>query len=406
MKFAARMKQPPKERANRIDILIGDSGIGKSSMLRLLPDRLSKATGEKWHMKLWHVGGQAFEDVTGLPTIMEDVVLDNGKVMSRSEYDMQPTGRIREIRKRAVFAKSDFVPGAIWHEDHTVGVLDELPTAPPLIQNQLREMIDGQLNGDPIDPKCFYVATGNPPDPRFVTVNALDEALEKRLKVYVVQPTTDELLKVWQRMMPDTIYSFLVMDQSFIDALSPREWVGIAKDVDDVLRGGGTLDEAIEEAIDELLDHDNIAVKLRQFIKFGNDPYYFPVLGKQLLSSTDEELQEILERFNRWFKDNRRGFVGASKNDFVRALENITTDEVVKQTEETKAKIAHRVSEVIKLLIEQHCTDMGRQVLAVVAGSPYAAYVGSELQHHKGAIEHLYNVMEQFEATKEQLATA
>ena len=86
-KFTARILQPKETRANRIDILIGESGIGKSTVLHQLPDRLAKTTGKPWRMKLWHVGGQAFEDVTGLPIIMEDVVLKDGTVMGREEYN-------------------------------------------------------------------------------------------------------------------------------------------------------------------------------------------------------------------------------------------------------------------------------------------------------------------------------
>jgi MoxR-like ATPase len=418
-KFAARIEQPKKERANRIDILIGESGIGKSTILGALPDKLARTTKKEWKAKLWHVGGQAFEDVTGLPIIKEDVVLADGSIMSRDEYnsamavaqkDPDPKKmqaavaglQVSETHRRATFAKSEFVPGAIWHDHCTVGILDELSTAPTLIQNQIREMIDGQLNGDPIDPNCLFVATGNPPDPRFVTVNALDEALEKRLKIYIVKPTQDELLQVWERIMPKTIYSFLLMERSYIDALSPREWVGVAKDVADVRSGGGSFEEAIEEAVDELLDHPNIAIKLRKYLKFGDDPYYYPILGKQLLAASKKEMALILALMERWIKDDKRGYVGESKNDLLRALGNLTKDEFDGWDAKRKDRSAVNVVEFIETLAAVKCNDMAKQTLAHSFTTPLVTQVSQKMRQSP-AVKQMTDVMQKFEQMKEQL---
>lgn len=416
-KFTARIQQPKETRANRIDIMIGESGIGKSTVLRQLADRLSKKTGRAWQTKLWHVGGQAFEDVTGLPVILEDVVLEDGTIMPREGYTsamavaqresdpkkMQSAVaalRIKETHRRATFAKSEFVPGAIWHKHCTVGILDELPTAPTLIQNQIREMIDGQLNGDPIDPNCLYVGTGNPPDPRFVTVNALDEALEKRLKIYIIEPTQDELLQVWERIMPETIYKFLVMEKPFIDALSPREWVGVAKDVADVQAGGGTFEEAIEEAVDELLDHPNIAIKLRKFLKFGDDPFYYPVLGRQLLVATAKEMQLIMALIERWIKENKRGFVGESKNDLLRTLGNLTADEFGGWEKKAQERASDNIVLFIEALAATKASDMAKQALAHTFTTPLVTLVSQKMRK-SAAIKQMTDVMQKFERQKE-----
>jgi hypothetical protein len=263
-------------------------------------------------------------------------------------------------------------------------------------------MIDGQLNGDPIDPNCLFVATGNPPDPRFVTVNALDEALEKRLKIYIVKPTQDELLQVWERIMPKTIYSFLLMERSYIDALSPREWVGVAKDVADVRSGGGSFEEAIEEAVDELLDHPNIAIKLRKYLKFGDDPYYYPILGKQLLAASKKEMALILALMERWIKDDKRGYVGESKNDLLRALGNLTKDEFDGWDAKRKDRSAVNVVEFIETLAAVKCNDMAKQTLAHSFTTPLVTQVSQKMRQSP-AVKQMTDVMQKFEQMKEQL---
>ena len=300
------------------------------------------------------------------------------------------------------------MPGAIWHDHCTVGILDELSTAPTLIQNQIREMIDGQLNGDPIDPNCLHVATGNPPDPRFVTVNALDEALEKRLKIYIIQPTREELLQVWERIMPNVIYRFLVMEEPFIDALSPREWVGVAKDVQDVRDGGGSFEEAIEEAVDELLDHPEVAIKLRKYMKFGDDPYYYPILGRQLLDAKAADMKLLMALIERWINDDKRGFIGESKNDLLRTLRNTTKDDFDKLGSKAQKRAAENIVDFIEVLAATKCNDMAQQVLAHAFTTPFITLVSQKLRDRKSAtVRQMTDVMNKFEAERErQGATA
>ena len=91
MKLSARSKKPRRERANRIDVLIGESGIGKSTIMGLLADKLARATGKPWRHKLWHVGTQGFEDNTGLPIVVEEIVLEAGETVDRTEYNRRMT---------------------------------------------------------------------------------------------------------------------------------------------------------------------------------------------------------------------------------------------------------------------------------------------------------------------------
>ena len=385
MKVASwlKHKKDGKMRANRIPLILGDSGIGKSTVLRgPLVQRLTQLTGMVWEPIMWHVGTQGFEDVTGMPVIEEH---DAGN------------GRIQKVAK---FAKSEFVPGAVWRSDCTLGILDELASAPTLIQNQIREMIDGQLNGDPIDPNCFYIGTSNPPDPRFTTVNAVDAAIEKRLKVYVAVPTNEELLQVWNEIMPDMIYKFLLMNRSFIDTLSPREWHGVAQDVQDVIDGGGSLDTAIGEASDELYDRPEVEISLRKFVKFGTDPYYYPILGRDLIGADSSCHQGHIKLVERWLKDNQRGLIGETNSDLVRALHSI------KVGSGNTRQATQNIFGFMELLALQDCVDMVKTSLEALFNTGTLINDVTTLMRKSNALKPLVDTVTRFHAMQEQLRNA
>lgn len=309
------------------------------------------ATTLPWQLKLWHVATQGFEDVTGLP------VIEKKKGQAAV----------------AKFAKADHVPGAVHHKDHyTLGVFDELPTAPPLIQNQIREMIDGQLNGEPVDPNCLYIATGNPPDAKFVTVQAMDDALEKRLKVYAVVPTAEELLAVWAILLPKRIHSFLMMNQVHIDAVSPREWEGIAKDVEDTLAGGGTVDDAIAEAAADLFDKPQVVTKLREYFKFGDDPYHYPIVGRVALHATEKEHAAHMKLLAAWAKKAVDGRIGASINDLIRVLTTTPSSAYSSMERSTE-----NVVDIANTLIDMKYIDLGKALLETAVKGVLRPKIGS-----------------------------
>jgi hypothetical protein len=340
-KLLIRRTQPRAQRANRVDLLIGESGIGKTATVRMMVDRLTAGSKEMpWKLKLWHVATQGFEDVTGLPII--------------EKKKGQPAV--------AKFAKADHVPGAVHDPKHyTLGVFDELPTAPPMIQNQIREIIDGQLNGEPVDPNCLYIATGNPPEAKFVTVQAMDDALEKRLKVYAIVPTTEELLAVWSTMLPKRIHSFLLMNQQHIGAVSPREWEGIAKDVEDTLAGGGSINDAIAEAAVDLFDKPEVTRKLREYFKFGDDPYYYPITARAIIGANKKQHTAHVSLVKRWIKDRVEGRIGATAHDLVRLLKVLPSDGFG-----DGKRAAENIVDLAKELIDGHYIDLGKAVLEEV----------------------------------------
>jgi len=347
-----RAKRPPRNRTNYIPITIGEPGIGKSKMMQCIADDLG------WKFKRWDVNTQGFEDVTGLPVIDEQKIGDH-------------------VQKVARFAKAAFVPGAVWEEQaYTLGEIGELPTAPPTMQNILREMIDGQLNGDPLDPKCLLVATGNPPEARFTTGNMIDEAIEDRLDPYIVIPTTQELLIVWARIMFPTVYQFLSVNESMIDSLSPRHWMVIAEKVENLRQVGETPEAIVDDVKTAFVNHKEVIPPLLVFLKHGDDPEKLPILGRDLLSADEPRMDVYSKRIEKWLAgESTKGFVGATKNDVIRIIPSVTTEEV--------GNLPHagrNLVRLLELLVDGHCQDMAKNLLDVVYPSKLSPDVIAQLK--------------------------
>lgn len=354
-------RHPRHEWVNRIPILLGEAGIGKTTVLKKMADRLAARSGNSWRSMLIHAATQGMEDNTGLP-ILKKV----------------------DGRDVAGWAAPEHIPGAVpWAGEDgkalgwTLGIIDELPTAPLLIQDQIRQLIDGTLPGSstPVDPRCVYVATGNPPDPRYVTVNAMDEALEKRLKVYVVVPTTEELLQVWSNIMPDLIYKFLVMNTAAIPELSPREWEGVSKDVQYIIESGGSVQEAIGEAEDELADKADIISALQKFIAFGDDPYHYPIRGNKFLEADGNSLKQYVALMARWVADSKDGLLGASSNDLLRILKVMPAGDL-----RDNKTAENNVVGMLEFLAGSKRPDMVKALMEAIYETPLVRGVASRMR--------------------------
>lgn len=340
--LVARAKRPLNRRTNYLPILIGEPGIGKSTTLRLMGAELGWGPSE-----LMHLNTAAFEDFTGLPIVVDVKVGD-------------------EVHKVAKFAKANFVPGAVWKDHTRIGIFDELPTAPPNVQCILREMIDGQLNGEPLDPKCLYVATGNPPEARFTTVNAVDEAIEDRLAPYVVVPTGDELLQIWSRIMYDAVYQFLVLNPRTIeDTISPRRWMTVAEQVQDLVEAGESAAVIAQDVRGIFADQQDVLIRLKEFIEYGNDPFKLPILARDLIFADDATMEDYVKRVEHWAKNNGRGLIGASKNDLIRVMLTLSAED-----RKHADRIADNIAKFIGVLVDNQCIDMANNALnAVYSGT-------------------------------------
>ena len=356
----ARAKRPPNRRTNYLPILIGEPGIGKTTTLRAIAGDLGWGPSE-----LMHLNTAAFEDFTGLPIVVEEKV----------------GGQVHKVAK---FAKANFVPGAVWKDHQRVGIFDELPTAPPNVQCILREMIDGQLNGEQLDPNCLHVATGNPPEARFTTVNAVDEAIEDRLAPYVVVPTAAELLQIWSRIMYDLVYQFLALNPSVIvsaegaTAISPRRWMTVAEQVQDLVEAGERAAIIVQDVQGIFAEHRNVLTMLRQFIEHGNDPLKLPILGRDLIFADEEKMKGYEARMAHWFKSETSGFVGESKNDLIRVMATLTPED--KKRVDT---ISTNVARFIELLVEGKCIDMAHNLMEVIYSGTLCDDIMAKLKDKK-----------------------
>jgi len=368
MKICAMIRHPRSEWVNRIAVLLGEPGIGKSTVLKKMADQLAKASGETWRAHLLHVGSRGMEDNTGLPIVEEK----NGV-------------------KIAGWAKPKQIPGAVhWLNDdnkpagYTLGILDELPSAQPSVQDQIREMIDGTVpgSGDPVDPRCVYIAAGNPPEAKHVTANMIDDAIEKRFKVYAVVPTTEELLQVWSdpKLMPDLLYKFLAMNTSAIKHLSPREWEGVGKDAQYMVEAGGNHGDAIAEISDELYEFPDLVAILNQYFIHGDDPYFYPIRGANIINADDDKMQTYLQLLARWAAAGRGkdGLIGASSNDLQRALK-ITPDA---DLEKNKQAVKNMVA-IMEFFAVNEYPDMVKAIMGVVLSTPLVGPVSSKVRRSK-----------------------
>lgn len=363
--IASMIKHPRREWVNMIMVLLGEPGIGKSTILkRVLIEKLKTATGENWRAKLLHVGTRGMEDNTGLPIIKE-----------------------QQGRKIAGWAAPEQIPGAVhWLNDdgtpagYTLGIFDELPSATPHVQDQIRELIDGTMpgSGDPIDPQCVFVGAGNPPEAKHITVNVIDDAIEKRFQVYAVVPTTEELLQVWSdsSIMPDLMYRFLMVNTHAIQNLSPREWEGISKFAMYVKESGGSQTDVFSVLSRALQECPDVLATLRVYFQHGDDPMYYPIRGNKLLAATEKELQSYLKIMEAWVSDNSRGaLLGASINDLQRMLKLATNEEL-----KGNKTAATNVYEVLNFLASNKRADMVKALFEVTHSTPLCTLVATKLK--------------------------
>ena len=378
-----RLRDNQKRRINRVDAFFGSPGIGKTTTARVV------AHGMNMECQVWHPGNQGFEDITGLPIQKEQTV--SGKKQTVME-----------------FAKAAHVPGAAWQKypkgvPGLLGVFDDLHRTKVESQGQIVEIIDSYLNGEPVDPKCVYICTGNPPTAAIVTGQVMDEALEDRLNVHIVVPTSEELLEIWSKFMPERIYKFLVMNPTAVTAISARTWDGIAIDVQNMIEAGATPAEIGLDIFSDMLDHENIRLNLVRFLQHGGDPYYFPVLGRELVRASDKQMDEYVALLGRWDKDDKRGLIGESKNDLLRTLNTLeTSDYSEKSFRPTAGK---NVAAFLEKLASIKCNDMVKDILTTIYNGELVHEVATLIKQ-SSMLGEMSKAYERFEAKRAELQGA
>jgi hypothetical protein len=328
-----RMKTPVDQRVNSIIIWLGDSGFGKSSNVKKLANEL----GVRYCR--WDANAQLFDDNLGIPD-------PDGKLITNDDGS---------TRKVTVNMDAELLP--VFEDEPILLEMSELPTAPQNVLNQIRQIIDGIFTNKPVSPTCMIVATGNPMTTDYTTVNAdLCRSIEERLHPYIIVPDTAELLSIWSTMMAPVVYQFLLGSESLVERVSPRGWVEIAAAVQALVEAD-MPPEAIIHDIRPKID-DTIRPPLLKFLKMGYQPDKVPILGRELLGSSEPLFKEHMDRVRRWLKSNERGFVGATQLDVARILTQSDETFIQKYPE-----AGNRFTKFVEVLVEGKAQDIASSLI-------------------------------------------
>ena len=165
------------------------------------------------------------------------------------------------------------------------------------------------------------------------------------------------------------------MNKAAIKALSPREWHGVSNDVQYVLDAGGTHADAIGEAEDELADNVDVIAVLRKFVEFGDNPYYYPISGVEILQGKSADVTSFVRLMQRWVTDGKDGLLGATSNDLLRALKTTPAAELV-----SNKQAGTNVIKVVDFLAGAERPDMVKALMETVFETPLVDVVASEMR--------------------------
>jgi hypothetical protein len=121
----------------------------------------------------------------------------------------------------------------------------------------------------------------------------------------------------------------------------------------------------------DLYDKPEVVTKLREYFQFGEDPYHYPVLGRDLIASDAKQLKAHMSLFKKWLKDGVTGRLGASAHDLIRVVTTLPSTAYADQS-----RAARNIVEFAGLLIDNKCIDLGKAVLETTAKSVLAKAIG------------------------------
>lgn len=344
--------------------LIGEAGIGKTSIVRQIARRF------KMEYRDSQVGARAFEDVLGIPSREEDPNHPgHHKMLAPPSFPVErplrgphvriPNGDGVEWRApkdaEALLGRKPKKEEVVDFCGYGVYFHDELMTADPDKQNQIRDMVENRRVGvlDMAD-GWFQVAATNPPTKGFVTVKRMDKAVEDRLVYVPMEPTFEEVMGFWElnQMVPEVLFKFLLWREGAgfqgtkEDTIGSRRWVMIGDMIDNMEREGADED-VVFDAIASNLTAEH-AKAFKDFRKFGNDPTKYPLRAKDFFDP--ERAQQAIEIMKAWKKNGRHALAGASILALRAWIVAAKNDDKLDLTDENLDTVAKLISnEVINL---------------------------------------------------------
>lgn len=277
-------------------ILVGEAGIGKSTVLEDLCEKIGA------EYATYHHGATVVEDNHGLQVIdsatgtTKHVVADHMLPFKRS-----PKGG------RGVFLIDEAANGSF--TEHEV---------------VLRMFVDGQCDEHKVFPGWLFVCASNPPVAKYSTVRQPDFSLEDRFLIMPIDVPNDDKLAYWSRMMPPTVYKFLLMNKmnkatqiDFISKHSSRRWSAMAYDVEKDLKAGATRAEVVKFMSVNM--GSEVATAFAAYMENGDDPDKYPIGAEELLFKGNHKA--IMERVERWLTaEIHTPLLGATQFDIVAYL--------------------------------------------------------------------------------------
>lgn len=284
-------------------LVIGEAGIGKTSFWKQF------AIKYKIPMRMINFGEVEVEDNLGIPKAAEGSVYH--EVQAPPGFPVLPP-------ERDVSCDYDVLPGRSLRDSAFVGkgivLFNEVATANPKQESQLRSAIsERKIGHNRIADGWLLVADSNPMDTKYTTVNRMDYSLESRLLPLPVRASYETAMTYWAKSgtLSKTIYHFLEAKKvPMWERADNRRWVSVGDSVQAMVENNVDI-ELISKFLETAIGV-GVGPEFMAFLRFGNDPEYYPIMATDILEATAEENKKHVALIKRWSKDAERGGLIAS----------------------------------------------------------------------------------------------
>ena len=281
----------------RLYALVGEKGIGKTSWGK------SFARRHKLPMRFLTFGEREAEDNLGIPAAGKDRL--HHEVLSPPDFpsespEINLTGERDVLPGRDISDTKFPGKGIVW--------VNEFCTADNKQESQLRSLITERRIGDNlVADGWLFIGDTNPLDPRYQTVNQLDESIESRCYAFCVKPEYEATMAYWResQVMPARGYGFLRMNKSLWGMADNRRWTTVFDLVGCIEASG--LPERESNAICirllELHIGSSIGQAYLNYTIHGDDPKFYPITANEYMAADAQGHDRHLTLITEWSQD-------------------------------------------------------------------------------------------------------
>lgn len=335
LELKAELLSPQRDdRDNYCVLWSGEGGIGKSSAIAQV------AAEAGCRFRSWHHGATIEEDNHGV------------------QFRDGDTTRWAVPEHLADLVDGKLDPGILF--------IDEIFSGQTIgHQNFVRMLIDRKFHGRTISPGWLIVGATNPETGDYLSVRAVDKALQDRMLVYHVEPSIEELLEYWDGKMPEKIFTFLMLNNfdgkiGYLRALSPRNWMKLARAIERRMNSGVPADQIYK--LMSINGSVELAGAFRVFLDRGANPDAFPLAFETILTKS-----KWLDRLAGWIANKRNALVAASNWNVAIGLRKRVASSAPPLTMEQMKSVA----EFLFALGNNGFAEMAYNTMMGLRGSPY-----------------------------------